>query len=184
MQVSDVIPLLNIFLIFFLSFHCSTSSDGFDANWYLYFAFVLSTIPTSSTSPPTLLLIQPFLCLSAYFILTTFLLCLSTFCDRCDSEWFFILSFHFCSLSVSLLTYFFVFPPTHLCHFLPIVNVLISSSGGVRDKCRLNCRVANNCTTLIAILHSVFRNNQIRQNVCVYVWMPVPVGECVRTSLR
>lgn len=33
-------------------------------------------------------------------------------------------------------------------------------------KSTLNCRIANNCTTLIAILHSAFRNNQIR--LCVW----------------
>lgn len=72
------------------------------------------------------------------------------------------------SLSLSLLTSFFVFPSIHLFLFLSVVNVLIFSSGGARDECRLNCRMANNCTTLIAILHLVFQNNQIRLCVCAF----------------
>lgn len=153
----------------FLWFHCSNSSDRFDANWFLYFAFVLSTN-------------SYLLYLSSYFApYSAVSLSLCIF----HTHYFPSMSFYFLqwvwqrlifhsfssvfSFSVSLLTYFFVFPPTHLCHFLPVVNVLISSSGGVRDKCRLSCRMANNCIALIAILHSVFRNSQIRENVCVCV---------------
>lgn len=76
--------------------------------------------------------------------------------------------FNFISVSLSFLPHFFVLPSTHLFLVLPVVNMLISSSGGGREERRLNCRMANNCTALIAILNSVFRNNQIRESVSVY----------------
>lgn len=125
--------------------------------------------------------------LCAYFILTAFFLRLSTLCDGCDSNWFFILSFQL-SLSLPLFVAHFFFCISSMCHVLPVVNVLISSSCRVGEECRFNCRMANNCTTLIAILHSVFRNNQIRETmcvcVCVYVWTRVPVGDvCVRSEI-
>lgn len=87
--------------------------------------------------------------------------------------------------------HFLVFPSTHLFVFSPVVNVLISSSGD-REEPRLNCRMANHCSALIAILNSVFRNNQIRESVSVCVCvcfggravLHVPVGECVFTRLK
>lgn len=88
---SDVIPSST--LSHFLWFHFPGSSDRFDANWFFYFAFVLSTnsylLHLSSYFAPH----SAFLCLCAYFILTTFLLCLFTYCNGCDSDWFLILPF-------------------------------------------------------------------------------------------
>lgn len=87
-----------------------------------------------------------------------------TFSDSWGSSWF---SFISTSMSLSFLPHFFVFPSTHLFLVLPVVNMLISSSGGGREERRLNCWMANNCAALIAILNSVFRNNQIRESVRV-----------------
>lgn len=162
----------------FLSFHRSSSSDRCDTNWFLYFAFVLSTISSSSVFTPTLLLFQPFLRLWAHFVPSSFLsvslpAVVFSVMDVTAIDFFF-LSFTYFSLSLSLsipysLLSLSFLPPT-CSSFLPVANVMISSSGGGREECRLNCRMANNCTTLIAILHSVFRNNQITLCACVCVY--------------
>ena len=113
----------------FLSFHRSSSSDRCDTNWFLYFAFVLSTISSSSVFTPTLLLFQPFLRLWAHFVPSSFLSAslpavVFSVMDVTAIDFFF-LSFTYFSLSLSLslslyplLTSVFVFPSTYLFIFL------------------------------------------------------------------
>lgn len=152
-------------LIFFGSTSPAPPTDLTLIDFFILLLFFQLT-PTSSTSPPTLLLIQPFsVSVHISYSPLSFYVFLPIAMDVTATDFYFFL---FSLFSLCFFTHVFLcISPTRLCHFLPVVNVLISSCGRVRDKCRLRCRMANNYTTLIAILHSVFRNNQIRESVCV-----------------
>lgn len=140
-------------------------TDVTQIDFSILLLFFLTTSPSPHLSfllltfllafSPSLTLI--FLCLSLIF----FCLLLFMWRQRCQK-----LIILFClsaiSLSLSSPTSVFVAPLTQLFIFLPLVNLFFLQSEGGKEECRLNCRIANNCTTLIAILHSAFRNNQIR----------------------
>lgn len=151
-RFSDVIPLHNHSQ--FLSFWCSSSADRCDTNWILYFAFILLT---ASSSP----IFSPIVYFSITHAPKPSVPHFHLFPSSCCS---FFPSAVPCSVSVTVFTLFLsFFPPTFSSFFFASseCTFFFQPCRG-RKECRLNCRMANNCTTLIAILHSVFRNNQIR----------------------